>query len=328
MRPRPSSLELSLHCQRAPWLSERHHETSEAARKGSSVDAEVSSALAAENESLLHSPEAKHCYHWLQEFAASVGGCTVTVQGKAGLCDPESLELLTEGTPDVALMCPGKSAVYIIDWKKADQWRAGLLPPIDSNPQLLAYLAAWMLRAGAKLGKVCVVPWDEEGVYPQWSKDFTDQDVMGIIDMVRSAPEIDPTGPEPEASKGDHCKRCYQKHHCSAYLLPTYDGMVQALVPLTVPEILTNESALAALEWVEEAKRKLGEAKKLVEIVEDRLETHTATVAPIVGADGKTWGLIPTKGKRSGPTVAECEKAGLAHLIHDAKPGTKYDWRK
>jgi hypothetical protein len=297
------------------------------------VDFEVSQALLTGNLAHLHSIEAKHCYHWAKDGMGigTAASAVAHVQEKVALLDPESCEPLTEGTPDLVFEYQhvnGSPAIIIIDWKKADQWRAGLLPPIDSNPQLLAYLAAWMLRAGAKLGKVCVVPWDEEGVYPQWSKDFTDQDVMGIIDMVRSAPEVDPTGPEPEASKGDHCKRCYQKHHCSAYLLPTSDGMVQALVPLTVPEILTNESALAALAWVEEAKRKLGEAKKLVEIVEDRLETHATTVAPIVGEDGKTWGIIPTKGKRSGPTVAECEKAGIAHLIHDAKPGTKYDWRK
>jgi len=326
MRPRPSSLELSLHCTRAPWLDARFLERTEAAQAGSSVDSEISTAIATGDLPIGASQAARHCWDWWRSLGGVEGLAEVHVQGLISLTDPEDGSELTRGTPD--LWCIEQdNSILVVDWKKAEQWRAGLLPPVNQNPQLLSYLASLMLSRRAVRGRVVVVPWDDDGVYPQWSKTFTAADVLEIIDMVKSAPEVDPAGPEPQATMGDHCFRCYRRRHCSAYLLPAADPMPKALAPLSAPGELARADAVAALVWMAEAKAALKRGQDLVDQVDDVLRAHALQCGPIVDGS-KKWGPTPTKGRRSGPSVEELEQSGRSELIKIGKPGVRFGWTK
>lgn len=326
MKPRPSLLNIARHCQRAPWLAAHYPESTVEARGGRDVHAEVAAAIKAEKPDAITLPAARHCYDWLVAFVAFAPGASVAVERKVQLLDEEG-EVLTEGTPDV--VAAGDGAVLVVDWKSNEQLLSGLVPHPDDDLQLLSYLAAAMLEHGAASGQIARVGYDEDDeddVYPKWSKTYSADDVMGILDRIRAVPDVDPTGQQPEAAMGEHCAHCWQRRHCSAYLLPK--GDVVALAPLSMPGTMTNREAEAVLAWRGRAKLAIKAAEELLGAVDGALRHHVDTQGSIVREDGQVWGLVETKTKRRGPSVGECEKAGLAHLIHQAEPTVKYDWRK
>ena len=328
MKPRPSIFSLAKLCPRAPWLAARYPEQTAYASEGLSVDAAVSAAI---RSGAATTREAERlCLDWLEQtFPTRV---STSVQRTLALTDPETGATLVAGTPDLFFQVDASPliglTVHVVDWKKNEQRLAGKLPPIDDDWQLKIYLAmAWQECPVAVRGQYHRVCWSDSCVFPESSQVYQQVDLWGTIDTVKAAPEVDPEAPKPTACKGEHCGRCYQRHHCDAYLLPAGESTPAALVPLTIPAMLAPEEATGALAWLAKAEATLKAGKALMEIVEAALRSYVDRCGAIT-LDGRSWGAKTNPGRRSGPTVKELEDNGLYHLIRDGKPSTTYGWLK
>ena len=323
---RPSAMELAEVCDRAPWLSIRYPETLAETRHGSSVDAEVSEWIGESDPPASLLPESKILLAWA---AAKFHSIIFYAQSEVTLRSPETGLVITRGTPDLLVMSAFSDVprhLTIVDWKKSGQWYAGHLSAPDDNLQQLVYLGAAMMEYSATTGQIILAIWDETGVREECSRIYTQSDLWQIIDRAARVKRVDPDGPEPEASKGYHCDKCYSRRHCGAYLLPP-GGEIGALEPVRHPEGMTSDEALGVLLWVEQAKAIIKANKELVELAEGAVETHVRQVGPLA-RDGKVYVCVPTAGRQSGPSVEQCRELGLAHLIKPGKPGEKFDWRK
>lgn len=336
---RPSSYEMAEKCLRSPWLAARYRESNSATRFGNSVDGQVTRALANGGEIVLQPgevlfDEAVALLDWVK---TKFGSVEMYPQRKLVLNDPETNEVLTQGTADLVVLDRKAKKVWIVDWKKKGQWWAGHLSPPESNLQQLIYLAAaWMelsISSEIERGEIILACFDERGVTPKESGDLPLESLSDIIHRVRAVPRIDVDGPAPEAVKGDQCGDCYQRMHCDAYLLPIIPALVKldADGELGVPKAmmepggLTNESAAACLLWLERIRPILAKADCIQELVKDNIETYVITHGPVI-VGNMQYQAEPTTGKRSGPSVKELERMGRHDLIRPGKPGIKCAW--
>jgi hypothetical protein len=330
---RPSSYQLAEACGRAPWLAAKYREANALTTFGHAVDDQVSRGLAAgelvlaPGEELL--PETAQILDWVRAtFAES--GVEFYVQRRVTLRDPETGEELTSGTPDLVALIRSQRRLVIVDWKKIGQWWAGHLAEPDNNLQQLIYGVAsaleWALETPVDSFKIILACFDGHGVQPQESREILQAEWWDVIRRVKAVPRIDIDGPEPEATKGDHCQGCYQRMHCSAYLLPIMPALHE-LVPFQEPGELTNDAAVAALDWLERAGVVLRAAEKLRDLVKENVDAFTLSHGPIVSGE-REYVATPTAGRRQGATVAELEKRGLTELIRPGKPGIKFGWRE
>lgn len=320
---RPSSLQLAEQCSLSPWLSNRYPEETGYIRKGSGVDTDISGAL--EHGTEPTTPAGKILIAWVrQRFSAEA---RFWVQRKVSLFDPVSGELITEGTPDLLVLDGAR--LYVVDWKSIGQLYQGYLKKPDDNLQQQAYLVAAGMELEATEGQIILACFEDKKITPIEGKVLQAEDWWPLIDRINAIPPIDFDGPAPMAVKGEHCDSCYQKMHCSAYLLPAMREMPEALVPFTEGRALalTQEQAVAGLAWLEQAEAAVKTAGKVMKLVESQLETYATTTGGIEH-EGKVWGPIPVTGKRSGPTLGELEELGLTNLIKTGKAGVKFDWRK
>jgi hypothetical protein len=320
---RPSSLQIAEDCSRAPWLANRYREQNAAMRYGSDVDADVSTALAGGGE-----PQTKpgaELIAWVRRRFSSQA--QYVIQRKVRLLDPSTGERITEGTPDLLVLTGQR--LTVVDWKSRGQLYGGKLAMPAENMQQQAYGVAAAMEFGADEIQVILACFDDHGITPIEGEVIAAADWWPLIDRIKNVPPVDFDGPEPPATKGEHCDRCYQKLHCSAYLLPAMGGLPTQLVPFSEARTaaLTLEDARAGLEWVEQADQAILRAKKVRDLVVKQLQTLTVTAGPIRLGDLE-WGPIPTAGKRSGLSVADLEELGLTNLIKPATPGVKFDWKK
>lgn len=321
---RPSSLQLAEKCQRSPWLANRYPEEDDTTRRGSSVDADISGALMAGREP--ETTAGKLLIAWLRTRFSEAA--QFWVQRKVSMFDPISGELITEGTPDL-IVVDGKR-VYIVDWKTKGQMWAGHLKAPDDNLQQQAYLVAAGMELGADDGQIILACFDDKSVMPIEGHVLPGEAWWPLIDRIKAVPPVDFDGPQPMAIKGEHCDSCWQKQHCSAYLLPAMQEMPTALVPFSEGKgelALTLEQAKEGLAWLEQADEAISRAEKVRKIVRGQLETFATNHGPIEH-EGKVWGPIPASGKRRGPTLDELEELGLKNLIKQGEPGVKFDWKK
>lgn len=319
---RPSSLQMAEVCERSPWLSARYQERNPATEHGSNVDAEVSVELMGRGAAT--SPQAIALVAWVRSrFPADA---RFLPQHRVTLNDPVTGKRITTGTPDLLVVIGRK--VYVVDWKTKGQMFAGHLKRPDDNLQQLTYLVAAGMEFDAEEAQIILACFDDRGIEALESEVYPAESWWPIIDHIKAIPPIDLNGPEPTATKGDHCSACYQRIHCSAYLMPAMDNVPVALVPFTGEGTdLTTDTALAALDWLDMADEAIKRAKQVRDAVEAQLETY-ATIHGPLRKDGKEWGPVPSNGKRSGPTVSELEEMGLTNLIKPGKPGVRFDWRK
>lgn len=320
---RPSGLQIAEKCSRSPWLAQRYQEENEAMRHGSAVDNDVSRVLVEGGEPT--TKQGADLIAWVRRrFAAEAA---FHVQRKVRLIDPVTGETLTEGTPD--LLVVHGATLTVVDWKKKGQLYAGHLEMPDNNLQQMAYAVAAGMEFEAETVQIILACFDERGITPIEGDTLEAAAWWPLLDRIKQVPHVDLEGPEPTATKGDHCDACYQRLHCSAYLLPaTLEKVPVALVPFAEPGTgLTSDEALAALEWVDLADAAIKRAKEIRDLAEGQLETFARIHGPIRRGD-KEWGPSPSNGQRRGPTLAELEAQGLEHLIKPGKPGVKFGWRK
>ncbi|MGH9252774.1 MAG: hypothetical protein ACRD0W_25150, partial [Acidimicrobiales bacterium] len=283
-KARPSSLQLAELCPRAPWLSHKYKEGNQLTVEGSTVDKEAGIALAGGPEP--ERPEAIALVAWARKMFAI--GAEFYVQRRVELTDPITGEVITGGTPDLIVHVPMFRKLYIVDWKKKGQWYAGHLAEPNKNLQQLTYGVAAGTEFRVDSFQIVLALFDEQGnVDPQESEPFPEDTWWGVIDRVKATPDFKPDEPEPAAIKGKHCNACYGRLHCSAYLLPAMSEAPVELVPFTEAGggELTNDQAVAGLEWVERAKAAIKTANEVTKKVEEQLEAYALQLGPIRSGD-------------------------------------------
>jgi hypothetical protein len=320
---RPSGLQIAEKCSRGPWLSHRYPEENPATRHGKAVDDDVSRVLLEGGEAT--TKEGAALAAWVRNRFASTA--KFFIQHKVQLVDPVTGELITEGTPDL-LVLDGNRLVDV-DWKKKGQLYAGYLEMPDNNLQQMAYAVGAGMEFNVEEVQIILACFDDKGITPIEGPVLEGSSWWPLIDRIKAIPHVDLEGAEPQANKGDHCDGCYQKMHCSAYLLPAMLEKVPVeLVPFAEPGTgLTSQEVLAALEWLELADAAIKRAKALRDLCEGQVETFARIHGPVRKGD-KEWGPSPSNGQRRGPTLGELEAQGLGHLIKPGTPGVKFGWKK
>lgn len=319
---RPSGLQIAEKCSRAPWLAHKYNEENANIRKGNAVDADISRVLLEGGEAT--TPEGAALAAWVRRRFSPTA--KFFIQRKVRLIDPTTGEVITEGTPDL-LVLDGKR-LYDVDWKSIGQLYAGHLERPENNLQQMAYVVAGGMEFEAEEVQIILACFDAKGITPIEGEVLEGAAWWPLLERVKAVPHVDLDGPQPPAILGDHCDSCYQRRHCSAYLLPAMGETPVELVPFAEPGTgLTSKEAEAGLVWLAKAKAMLKRAKEVTELVEGQLQTFTTVNGPIRQGD-KEWGPIPTNGKRSGPKLEELEAAGLGDLIKPGKPGVRFDWKK
>jgi hypothetical protein len=319
---RPSGLQIAEKCSRAPWLAHRYPEGNDNTRKGKEVDDDVSRALLEGAEPKTR--EGALLVAWVRKRFTPAA--QFFIQRKVRLVDPVTGELITEGTPDLLVLDVGM--LFDVDWKKIGQLYAGRLEMPDNNLQQMAYAIAAGLELGVEKVQIILACFGERDITPIEGAALEGDAWWPLIERIKAVPHVDLEGPEPEAQKGEHCDGCYQRIHCAAHLLPAMGKMPVELVPFAEPGTgLTANEALAALDWLDCARAAIKRAKEIESLVEGQVQTFVRVNGPI-RRGGEEFAMTPANGQRRGPTLAELEEMGLAHLIKPGKPGVKFGWKK
>lgn len=201
----------------------------------------------------------------------------------AGRAEPSAL---TVGTCDFYWLING--VLYVADLKKSI-WTE---PDGPRSLQLLCYalaLTAKHEQAGDEVrGFVCGIWHAQEGTW-EWG-DFISADLFSDErDAAWSAVRAAATNTEGDYSTGPHCRRCYSRTKCPAYLVPpehASDGIAKYMVGE-----LDNGKAL-------ELRRLLERVESTVKAAKERLEAHADATGGIVDAEtGKVWKATTVKGR-------------------------------
>jgi PD-(D/E)XK nuclease superfamily protein len=212
----------------APELSARFQDGSEDIDRGNAVDREFTAAV--KQNVWPQDPAALACIDWVQRH---LGGYELRAQAPVALLDPETGDVITQGTPD--LTARGERETVIVDLKKAEQYYAGMLDHPDSNDQLDAYGLAAALEHGSDSYRKVILLFGERDVEPLESRPVPASGWQAKIDdfKARMARPLTYT-------VGDHCGACWSKSRCPAHMLPAYHATAemeagsppQALAPI------------------------------------------------------------------------------------------------
>lgn len=300
MPRRPSSLPLAEHCGLAAKLAEDNPTSSVYAEAGTEIHAEVAAWI--NHGRTPQHPKVRPLLVWTPP-----PGTRAEVPVR--LVDPETGELITEGTTDVLVHHVDAEFVEVIDMKSG---RPEFVEPAATNLQILSYALAAALELGAKSFQATLCFLDEKG--PTWDRGpvIVEADWWPLLDRIRHAatrPATPTTGP--------HCDRCFSARHCPAYMLPAHEGP-SALAPFTAPGGLTTENAPRALEVV-------SALKEAVEAAEAQLKSLARSAGGIrVGS--KVWGPTMRAGRRS-VRVEDVIAAGREDLVTAGKPYEVFAWK-
>lgn len=210
--------------------------------------------------------------------------CALMPDGTAA--DPSDPQALTAGTCDFHWHIDG--VLYVGDLKKSKFTE----PDGPRSLQLLCYALALTARYESEghevrgfLGGI----WHaQEGTW-EWgefiSADLSSDERDAAWNAVRAAA----SNTEGDYSTGPHCRRCYSRTKCPAYLVPpehASDGIAKYMVGE-----LNNGRAL-------ELRRFLERVESTVKAAKERLEAHADATGGIVDAEtGKVWKATTVKGR-------------------------------
>jgi hypothetical protein len=307
---RPSALTLAERCELAPALAAEFPHTNEAIERGNLVDSQVTEEI--RGGAIAEDPDSRAIVQWVKEH---MGEGTVRVQEKVSLYDPDTGELLTEGTPDLAGTDLFQLGTLIVDMKKREQWYAANLPPPDESLQLLAYGLAVMLTQGTPEFQACALLFGDGEVEPLWSRTYTVVEARPILNRIRAiaARERARGDTRPLGVSGPHCTACFQRKRCRHWLPP--EGAT-TLAPYAAAGITRANAQKAYLLY-----KQLDDAKT---ILRSMLEDHVAAEGPIPVGEDKQWGPI-TWPARESVDLRALKADGLDKYIRRGQPSVQ--WR-
>lgn len=292
-------------CGYASALAEKYPEVSEAADASKEWHREIAMAICGLEDP--KSDEAKAAVAWVE---ANCKGMTLHAERKVQVIDPETLEVITEGTPDlVAVPVPEQPGpLLIVDWKKPGQMFAGLVESPDDNLQLIAY------GLSTKRPFRCVlVPLDKhEDGGALWGRVFEPSEHWGLLERVKRAATREQV-PQP----GQHCSSCYQSLYCHAYQARLRTAL--ALVPPKGDEVLDDARAADLSQMIDMAEEWIKAAK----LVRNNYVRAGGTVI----VDGKQL-TLPLRDGRESADLSALKAAGLTKYIKVGKPYEHPTWRK
>lgn len=300
---RPSALTIAQHCGLAPALGEKYPEQSDAAESGIADHAEIAACILGDT-----TPKGANARAAVGYIRGRIeGGARVTgIEVPARLEDPESGDLVTEGTADVVLEQAG--VLEVLDWKTG---RMENVPPPAENLQLAAYALAVALARGAESYRTTLVFLRDGNLTEVQGPIVDGAEMWAALDRVRKAASRPPV-----ASPGPHCGGCYQRALCPSWRERATTALsLVGRADLTVTDETATEMIL-----------RVQAVREAADLAEEMVRAHVRNGGS-VEADGKVYGPQMVNGRRSGPTVKELEQAGLAHLIREGKPSERWGWK-
>ena len=304
MATRPSLLNRAELCSMVPVLSERFPEEVPAGRFGTDVHTEIARCIATGDEPVI--PEAKAAVDWLRGMLDGAD-VELAVEVPVALMDPETMGVITQGTPDVVLTRGNR--ITVIDWKTGDPANVS---SVDDNLQLIAYGLASCVGYAFQC---CLVFLDGLEAKSLWGSIWTPDTHAALLARIKAV-----SARPPAFSVGDHCAACYQRYHCDAYR----DRMSTALVAVGagVPTELTTETGAKLADmvamvdgdngWLAQAKAALKEYVRSGGVVE---------------RNGKRMALVTQQGRESADVKA-LKADGLDKYVKRGAPFETTKWVK
>lgn len=296
---RPSSLNVP--CAESAALGEKYPTTSDAALNGTTTHVGI-------HEGKPVTPEARTALEYIAKRNV------IGQERKVKLVDPESGEVLTEGTADVLFDDPDEHGDPLLEVGDFKTSRPEFVTPPDENNQLHAYGLAAALEMGRERYTVSLLFLDGERIHVAQSRVVEGADFWAMLDRVRKECQR-PSGANP----GAHCSGCFQRTVCGVYRERA--ALALTLLPKAPHDLTLNDETATALVLRARAVR------EACDLAEELAKAHVQAGGK-VEADGKSWGPTQVNGRKSGPSVKELESQGLGHLVKQGQPFTKWEWRR
>jgi hypothetical protein len=309
---RPSSLSLAESCTYFVKLQEKFPETSEYANRGNVVDDQNTAHLLGKAEA--NDPDALACISKLADIKDSIvsPGRFLYVQEKVQLFDPDTGNLLVEGTPDVQIGSERKT-LYTVDWKKREQYYAGYLPPPDQNLQLHAYSVARCLSSSYESYQNIIILFGDGEAEAVGSEIYSLAESVPFIERIRKIQEK-PMTPTP----GAHCHNCYQRWVCDSYRERAKLAMT-LLRDTELTGTITDEQAAQ----LAHASKVAADASKLAK---ELAQAHYRS-GGVVALDGKRYVPVLCQG-RATADVDRLRKDGMDKYIRKGEQYERWLWKK
>jgi len=294
---RPSALAMADLCAHSAELAERFPQSSAAAERGTEWHQRLERVIRGQ----ARDPK-------LEAIVASFPAYVrIEAEVKVRLVDPDTDDLITEGTSDVVLTHED-GTLTIIDFKTG-QHR-------DYTLQLEAYGISLALERKAPAFRWGVAYLDEDEVrLSEWYR--AGDHYWTVLDRVKKAASGDRSRPV----VGAWCHGCFQRKHCSAWLLP---AAPDALVPyVQKPKELTVDKAIVGL-------RLVAALREMADVAEAHIRDFAREHE--IREGGQVYAPGPKRGREYVP-VSELPsdlRAELASrgLIRRSRDSEEWRWRK
>jgi hypothetical protein len=293
---RPSILQRAESCGLVPALAEQYPETSNAADNGTAIHA----AIARDDRSV---PEAKAAREWVESNLVG----ELIYERKAALVDLETMEVLTEGTPDLVSGPDTDDTIAVTDWKTGQP--DNVAEP-DANLQLIAYGLA--VSDGRRFR--CVIVFLHGGkADARWSRIFEPDEHAALQGRISSIVHA-----EPIAKPGEHCQSCYQRVYCPAWKARVETAMT--VLPAESRTLTVTDGNAGELSV------RIKAVREAADLAESALRAHVLAGGCCV-VDGKELCQTTSEGRESADAKA-LREAGLTQYLKQGAPFTTWRWRK
>ena len=295
---RPSLLQRADVCGLVPALAKQFPETSDAADRGTAIHA----AIARDDRTV---PEARTAREWVESNLIG----ELVYERKVELIDLDTMETLTEGTPDLVAGPDTDGVMAVVDWKSGRS--AADLDP-SNTLQLIAYGLAVCDGRPFRCVLVLLDSKDAES-YARWSRVFEPAEHPVLMDYIRAI-----VHKEPVAHPGDWCGSCYQRVYCPAWKART----ALALTVLAHPSMVLTVSD----ENAPELSQRIKAVREAADMAEEQLRAHVRAGGRCV-VDGKELYEATCEGRETVDAKA-IKAAGLVQYLKTGAPYQTWRWRK
>lgn len=280
-----------------PVLAAQFPETSDAADRGTAIHA----AIARDDRTV---PEARTAREWVESNLVG----ELRFERKVELVDLDTMETLTEGTPDLVAGPDTDGVMVVVDWKTGRS--AADLDP-DNTLQLIAYGLAVCDGRPFRCVLVLLDSKDSES-FARWSRIFEPAEHPELLERIRSIVRKDPV-----AHPGDWCGSCYQRVYCPAWKARTEVALT--VIKPTVALTVSDENA-------PELSQRIKAVREAADMAEEQLRAHVRAGGRCV-VDGKELYEATCEGRES-VDVKAIKTAGLTQFLKVGAPYQTWRWRK